>query len=161
LIDLASRQKFFAIHYVPAAKRKVWAAQAFDDLGPTAKNAVPGLIEVYERGPDPLSREVAAQALGSIRADASPAIPSLIRGATNMNEDPVVRSQSIFTLGLIRREPARVVPVLTHFAMEPSAEFRNVAIIGIRRFGPDARSALPELIKLLNIQGTYSRVPIE
>jgi len=126
LIDLARKQSLVDVPFDPASSRRSLPVEILCDLGPSASNAVPRLMRLLydtelstdagrvlaaigtasvpslvgalaaEQGH---ARSLAAQALGWMGADASPAVPLLVERLQETNR--VVRSAVIRSLGAI------------------------------------------------------------
>lgn len=79
LVALAQKQKLIKVPYVRASNRNFGAYLGFMALGPEAKNAVPTLIELFDKNINQQQWAI-ADILGSIGPDARSAIPSLILG---------------------------------------------------------------------------------
>jgi HEAT repeat protein len=152
---LARRQHFITFRRRAAANQHFQAVKAFQRLGPSAKTAVPALIEIYEQNISAVSQIETARALGSIGPPAGAAVPALLRGMTNV--DANVRRETAFVLSQIRAEPALVVPVLTNSLHDPVPAVRTAAINALGMFGKDAKSAAPSLLPLLNDPDSFTR----
>jgi HEAT repeat protein len=147
LLELLHKQSLIRISYQPAWVQNIEAAQGFEILGTNARHAVPALVDIFERAPSPSSRQFAAEALGGIGPAASPAIPSLIRGATN--SDASVRGWAMLALGSIHLDPQTVVSALTKCLNDPVVFNRVAAAQALGLYGPDAKPAIPALKQLL------------
>jgi HEAT repeat protein len=145
---LVHRQHFITFRRRTTANQHFEAVKAFQRLGPSARGAVPALIEIYEQNLSAASQIETAHALGSIGPPASPAVPALLAGMTNL--DANVRRETAFVLGQIHAEPALVAPALTNSLHDPSLPVRMAAIIALRTFGAGAKPAAPSLFPLLN-----------
>jgi hypothetical protein len=145
LIRLVAKQPIIKIHYVPASTRNLEAAAALETLGAQAQDAVPQLIEMFDRIPSRQS-EIAI-ILGCIGPPAKEAIPSLLRGTNNTNSS--LRADSVFALGGIHSEPGTVVPVLVQALRDPCDSVRYSAVGALLAFGTNARPAVPALIELI------------
>lgn len=152
---LVRRQHFISFRRRAASNQHFQAVKAFQRLGPSARGAVPALIEIYEQNLSAASQIETAHALGSIGPPASPAIPALLRGMTNI--DANVRCGTAFVLSQIHAEPALVVPVLTNSLHDSSLSVRMATINALGTFGPDAKSAAPSLLPLLNDPDSFIR----
>jgi HEAT repeat protein len=140
---------------VPAWARSIEASMGFRALGTDAKDAVPKLIELYERESFPY-QETIAYALGGIGPPASNAVPMLLKNVTN-GEAPYVADNSFRALGQIHAQPEIVVPLMIKFLKDPEPNVRSRAIWNLRSFGADAKSAAPALIESLNDSEEYVR----
>jgi HEAT repeat protein len=155
LLELLQKQSLIRIRYKPAWVRNNEAADGFEILGADAREAVPALIEIYERPQSPSSQVSAAAALAGIGPAASAAVPVLLRGTTN--SDHSVRLFAIATLGPIHSTPTIVVPALTRCLNDPFVDVRCLAARSLGHYGPDARQAVPELEQLLNAKERVMR----
>jgi HEAT repeat protein len=131
--------------------RSAQAVEAFRNLDPAAQAvAMPGLIEVYERSICGTSHsyefviEVWAFSMGPM---AKQAIPSLLRGVTNVNSS--VRSQSIMALGRVHAEPKLVVPLLVKCLSDRDSTVRWIAAACLGDFAANSKPAVPALLQLL------------
>jgi hypothetical protein len=148
LCRLASRQHFIRLAYYSASSKHVWAMAGFEILGPSASNAVPHLVRMYEKClTDPESPSPAVP-LGCIGPGAVAAIPVLLQGTTNGNSR--VRHSAIWVLGCVHREPNRVVPALAGLLSDPSESVRSVAANSLGKFGEEATAAVPALRRALS-----------
>jgi hypothetical protein len=145
---LARRQHFISFRHRAASNQHFQAVKAFQRLGPSAKTAVPALIEIYEQNLSTVSQIATAHALGSIGPPARQAAPALLRGMTNV--DANVRHETAFVLSQIHAEPALVAPALIKSLHDPVPEVRMAAIIALGTFGAGAKPAAPSLLPLLN-----------
>lgn len=148
LLELAKKQKFIRIHSKPAWVRNNEAAYGFEILGAEAKHAVPALAEIFEQDLSPSSQSSVADALAGIGPDASAAVSSLLRGATN--SDTSVRVHAVYALSQIHPPSELAVPALISYLSDPSFGVRVIAARGLGKYGPEARQAVPALVKLLN-----------
>lgn len=101
---------------------------------------------------EPQVRRNAAQALGAIRRGVEPMVPALIRHA---GHDPIpeVRGACADTLGRLRPTAvtAAALPNYVEALDDPGSpsELREALIEGLMRFGPEARPAVPAIIRAL------------
>ncbi|MGO8925638.1 MAG: HEAT repeat domain-containing protein [Limisphaerales bacterium] len=122
-------------------------------LGAEAKPAVPVLIALLNIREDPGVRLTAVLTLRSLDPVACDAVPALIKCL--QDPDFTVRSDAIFGLGELHQDPDRVIPILVEFLDKPqnpqqSVALRDRALGSLRQFGPQAKSAIPSLLRLLN-----------
>jgi HEAT repeat protein len=144
LLELFQKQRFIRISYKPAWVRNYEAELGFRILGADARQAVPALVEIYERPPSSSSQASAAAALSDIGPSASVAIPSLLRGTTN--SDAAVRLCAVSALGSFQSEPETVVPALIRCLSDTNVSVRTIAARSLGQFGPEARQAIPALM---------------
>jgi HEAT repeat protein len=105
--------------------------------------------------------------LSRMGTNALPAVPLLLQ----LIKVPTNRTAAIAarTLGVLKLEPAVVVPVLTNAlesrkqllewvrdGTEPRLAFQYEAIQALAAYGPDARSALPAIIRCLGEENPYT-----
>ena len=119
-------------------------------LGTDSKPAVPALM-TFLNDDDPDVRAAAAFTLQGLGPVASDALPSLIICL----QDPsyTVQYHAILAIGQIHQDPQRVIPLLIAFLDKPLDQrwekLRNCAICALCQFGPQAKAALPALLRLL------------
>ena len=150
-IDATRRHGWMRINYRYAFSRNDEAAYAFQIFGTNAVNAVPALIEIYEKNISPSSQRCAAQALGHIGHGAEAALPALIRNFTDTNSQ--VRFEAVSAVMYIRGKPDVVVPALTSALKDPNVNVRWNALAGLDMFGSASRPAVPEILKMLDDPG--------
>ena len=136
------------IHFVPAAVQNVEASRAFIALGDNAKTAVPALIKIYNEDLTIESRKAMTDAFAWIGPAAKPAVPLLMRAATNAN--PGIRANASWALGEIHAEPGQCVPSLIQALNDSDDWTRLSAAHALGMFGSDASSATPPLMALTN-----------
>ncbi len=130
-----------------AEERDVEAAQGFEVLGASAKDAVPALVEIYKQRISPDSEMATAWALGCIGPAAKKAIPQLLEAATNANT--VLRQCAIESLGRIRSEPELSVPGLIRALDDADQQTRYEAANALSAFGTNATAAIPALVRII------------
>src|SRR5262249_47989274 len=126
--------------------KNVEASRAFVVLGDAAKDAVPELVKAYDEDVSVPSRCAIAEALGWIGPSAKPAIPLLLRVATN--SDAQLRANALWTLGEIHADPSVCVPRLINALGDSNSWPQLCAAHALGRFGADARAATPSLTRL-------------
>jgi HEAT repeat protein len=114
------------------------AAGAFNALVEGRGESVPVSVWVLRNAPEPEARWRAADALGKIGKDATPAGPALV--AALSDGDPLVRRVAARSLGELAPDVADAVPALV--ALFPDIE----AIRAVARFGPHAAPAVRPLL---------------
>jgi HEAT repeat protein len=92
---------------------------------------------------DPRRDDPRRDAFAWIGPDARPALPLLLRAATNSNKR--VRANALWALGEIQAEPNSCVPALLQGLNDPDAWVQTSAAHALGMFGPDASVALPAL----------------
>ncbi len=149
------KQRFAKINPpMPSWMRHQAAFWGLLSLGPRASNAVPELMEMYDRQPSILWRPSITSIYGSIGPAAKAAIPQLLSGTADTNAN--VRVGSIFALGRIHAQPELVVPVLINCLYDPSPDIQGTAVNSLRAYGKQAKAAVPALIGLLNYEEAKS-----
>ena len=93
LVALAQRQQIIRIEYLPAKNRNSAGAGGFYELGRSAQNAVPALIEIANQNISRDSQYYAVYSLGCIGPAAKEAVPSLLRWTTDTND--LLRNNSV------------------------------------------------------------------
>lgn len=146
----------FNFNSTPAIAQNIHAGMGFRALGADAKDAVPRLINMYNRRQDANSQEIVALALGGIGPPASNAVPSLLRALANTGSFGVPY-YSLRALGEIHAEPEKVVPVMIKLLKDPDVNVRMMSILNLQAFGTEARQAVPALVELLTDQGVDTR----
>ncbi len=138
--------------------RAIVAFQVFQSDGAPA---VPGLLHLLG-DPDDEVRLTAMQCLQEIGPPANAAVPALVGCLKDTNI--IVRQFATGALGSIHGGPEIVVPALIEILTETNrtaaspgiaAEYTYLcgnAIYSLGKFGPEARSAVPVLLPLLNDQ---------
>jgi HEAT repeat protein len=136
-----------------AEERNAEAARGFEALGASAKDAVPALIEIYEQRISPASQSSTAYALGCIGPGAKEAIPQLLQGATNANND--LRRCAIRSLGQIHSAPEVSVPALIRALDDTNHQTRYEAANALGIFGTNATAAIPALVRAFKSQDKH------
>src|SRR5579872_1378095 len=152
-IALAQKQQFIKIRHIPAVTLNYQAAVGFQSLGSEAKDAIPALVEIYERNISRQSQRATAEILGSLGPVAKQAIPALLRGATNA--EFAARLDAVTTLGQIHAEPKVVIPALIKSLGDSNALVRNAASSSLGSFGPEAKAAVPALLRMLSDKNPF------
>jgi hypothetical protein len=143
--------------------RAILAFQVFRSDGAPA---VPGLLHLLG-DPDDEVRLTAMQCLQLIGPPAKAAVPALVGCLKDTNI--IVRHFATGALGSIHGEPEIVVPALIEILNDTnrttaipdvapgSSDMSEAAIIALGKFGPEAGSAVPVLLPLLNDQSAFIR----
>jgi len=160
LVALAQKQRLIKIHFVPAAQRNIQASRAFIVLGDTAKGAVPALVKMFDERLSTDSLSAIEDALTWIGPAAKPAIPVLLRTATNSNSR--VRANALWALGEVHAEPQLCVPALMQGLNDSDDWARLCAAHALGMFGTNAQPAIPALTEMaklpLVLQGPMSKL---
>jgi hypothetical protein len=146
LVALAQRQHVIKVRFVPAAERNIEASRAFVALGEAGSDAVPLLMEAYEKNVTQQSRYAIADALAWIGPSAKAAVPLLLVAATN--SDTRLRANALWALGDIHSQPELCVPVLIRALGDSKGQARLCAAHALGGFGADARPAIQRLTEL-------------
>lgn len=149
LVAWAQKQHLIKIHFVPAAVRNIEASRAFIVLGNTAKDAIPDLIKAYDETQSVEARSAIEDAFAWIGPDARPALPLLLRAATNSNNR--VRASALWALGEIHAEPNFCVPALLQGLNDRDSWVQTSAAHALGMFGPDASAAIPALAQFAQL----------
>ncbi len=131
-----------------ASRNNNRAADAFRNLGPSASNAVPALIEIYGQNISEMSKWSTSDASGYIGPAAEKAIPSLLIGAAGTNN--FVRASAINALGRIHGRPELLVPFLIKCLSDSQPDIQESAAGALGNYGPQAKPAVPALLNLVN-----------
>jgi HEAT repeat protein len=131
----------------PAKETREMAVFGFYALGSMGKDAVPALIELL-KDRDTDVRYHAARSLGYIGGDAEPAIPQLLLLVDHTNR--VIAWTAMSSLGMIRRKPFVVVPLLITNLLSTNAILYDRTILALGDFGEQARAASPFILPFLN-----------
>ena len=127
--------------------RNSLATVGFKVLGADAQQAVPALIQIYERNISPASQQETSLSLIGIGPAGRVAIPSFLRGAASPNQE--VRRVAVVALSALHAEPQLVVPALVKSLSDTNDVIRLMAVQGLQLFGPDAQQAIPAVVPLL------------
>ena len=150
LLALAQKQHFIVIRAPPPAW--TWnyrAAMGFQALGPEASNAVPALVQIYNRRISMYSQSDVLNAFTSIGPAALPdANPVFLDALTNA--DHSIRLQAEFAVSQMQAQPDVFVPALVNSLKDPkNAPYIALIIQSLANYGPQAKAAVPALTNLL------------
>ena len=122
----------------------------FGVLGSAAKPAVPGLIALLNN-PDPFIQDSAVLCLGAVGPAAEEAVPALLLLTKDQPAGIPNPNNAVVALGLIHARSETVVPVLIGYLNGSSAKSgqQGWSIQALAQFGPEAKAAIPSLVKLL------------
>jgi HEAT repeat protein len=138
-----------------SAQIRLEAAYKLGQLGPSARRAVPALIDALEADADQRVRLASATALGRIGAAASAAVPSLVEAVKTGNHD--LASASARSLGNIGPQSRAAVPILTRAMSSGFTSVRYNAAYALGAIGPAAKDAEPALLTELTSVTPYIR----
>lgn len=123
------------------------AAYALGQISLSNPAAIP-LLEAALKDEEYSVRKTAAIALGQVGAAAQRSVPALLE-ALQDTSDPV-RREAATSLGLIHPAAADVVPILLQTAKkDPDAHTRIRALTALASYGPEAESAIPDLVAMM------------
>ncbi len=145
IIKLLQKQHFIKAPLAPV-NHNLNAYFGFVALGSRASNAVPRLIEIFDRDPAPVPQQAVPAILGGFGPAAAQAVPALLRAVTHTNA--IVRGNAIYALRQIYAASNLVVPALIKCLSDPDARVRALAARSLGSCGRDAQSAVPALIQL-------------
>jgi HEAT repeat protein len=148
VMDLLGKQHFIRVSYIPAERQNQAAYFAFLRLGTNADVAVPALMEIYERGFSPFSRQCAAGSLRPLGPAANAAIPLLQRGLADTNT--LVRCDTLLALSSL--QPELVISTLTNALTDPDAKVRGFACQALPLLGRG-----PGAVRAWNPDGTWAK----
>jgi HEAT repeat protein len=117
------------------------------------KPAVPKLVQLLGNS-DPIVRQRATEALGSIGPEASEAAPLLVALMDDPNDR--VRMEAAYAIGSIGSAAPEAVRVLGAALTDPYEWTRTAAAHSLTNLGPEAKGALPALKKASRNFGDWS-----
>ena len=129
------------------SKDRTAQGQAIQELAIIGEVAVPGLLELLEKGEWQV-RNQAAVALGAIGPPAASATSALM--AALQDVDKYLRGHAAASLGQIGRDAKAVVPALTNALKDKEEDVRRNAAVALGCFGPVAKDAFSAPTELLN-----------
>jgi HEAT repeat protein len=148
LMQLTKRQRLLSLRLIPAYQLQYQAALGFARLGSAASNALPDLIKIYDENISVSSRYWTINALGSVGASCSNAVPFLVKTLSNTNMG--VRLSCIQSLHMIRAAPELSVPALIKTLNDQQGMVRYTAVLALGAFEEGAKPAMPFLTNLLS-----------
>jgi len=149
LIQLSQKQHVINIKLKYAGTRQKEGFYGLLALGALAKSAVPALLEIYNEhrtGTYDNFLETAAL-IANMGPAAADAVPRFVKATTDTNFQD--RFNAVLTLSRIRARPDLSVPALTASLRDPHETVRGTAALCLVDFGTNARSAIPEMTRLL------------
>jgi hypothetical protein len=148
------KQKLVHFNFKSADQRRGEAILGYDALGPLASVQVLSLSGILTNDPSPDVRQAAAQALAAIGPEARLAASALFHAAKDTNN--VVRDCAFIALARIRPDPHLTVPILVAGLDDPN--LRALAAHALGEYGPEARAAVPALLRMLATNNSASLV---
>ncbi len=132
---------------------RLQAAAALEEIGPSAYPAAKALADaLFDKSP--AVRAKAAEALGQIGPGAEEAIPDLVFALRD--KVAFVRRRAAGALGVLRANPKLAVPGLIQALQDEdrapdrsSTSVPVVAALALANYGPEAKAAVPALLKAL------------
>jgi hypothetical protein len=146
MMNWVAKQRIIRFPLDYAENRRFQAESGFQALGSEGSSAVPELIRIHEMTSSQDCRYIIIETFGWIGSGAEEAVPLVFQAATN--SDPIFRLLAIRTLGQMHVQPVKSVSVLTGALKDPSPWLRLTAVKGLENFGPQAKEAVPDLMKL-------------
>ncbi|MGE3313088.1 MAG: HEAT repeat domain-containing protein [Limisphaerales bacterium] len=135
------------------------AIHALGRIGPEAGAAVPDLAKWLVRGTDrPIFRSSAATALGRIARDPDIAVPALVRGLEDSDEE--VRQCAIRAIARFGPRAAPAVEALRRALVDSAESVRILAAESLAAIGPEARGAIPSLLAARNNNPSVMSGPV-
>jgi hypothetical protein len=150
LLLWSSKQSLITFQFRSASYYHALSTYGFGALGPTAKPAVPALIDALQDKDDEVSA-TAANCLACIGREARDAAPALVQ-VLNKTRNGVIIMESMRALGCTRAEPETVVPLLLEYINGPrqGLNYSEFAIEALGLYGTDATAAVPVLEELIS-----------
>lgn len=136
------------------------AAKALGQVGPDAKEALPGLVEVLkDKKTGALTREHAARSLLRVGGtdEAAAVVPPLAEVLADSSTRPELRKLAADGLGRLGPAASAAVPALAQALADKSPEVRRAAALALEKVGPDAKDTLPAVEKLLKDSDQFVR----
>jgi hypothetical protein len=159
-ILLLRKQSVFSFRIFTADEYHIMGRYGFEILGSEAAYAVPDLVGLLTGTNDKDIQAEAAVSLGRIGSAASNAVPALIKSLDGTNG--FVRYMAASALAAIHEKPDLAVPAL----LKACEKYQNnwtlahCTIQSLGEFGPEARSAIPELTNLLMLHPQDERMRV-
>jgi HEAT repeat protein len=128
----------------PVEQVRSRAVLAVSRFGPKAKSAVGILADWFQKDSREWVQPLVAEALGSLGAEAAPAVPMLIKAARDTRFE--TRENAIYALGLIGPKVEGVLPVVRGAMADPDSHVRSRASSALAALGGPE---IPGLIEAL------------
>jgi HEAT repeat protein len=129
------------------ARVRIEAAEDLGRIGRPAAAALPALVPLSEKDPDPLVRLEAAKAVASIDPKNETALPILVEALRDRT--PRVRKRAAECLGDLGAGAAPAVAALVKAVSDSDPAVAWAAIDALGQIGPDAEPAVPALREAL------------
>jgi HEAT repeat protein len=123
------------------------AAEDLGQIGAPAADAVPALLQLTKKDPDPLTRIAAAQAVTAIDPKNETAIPALEEALQDKAAN--VRKKAAESLGDLGPGARSVIPILIKTVKDPDPLVSWASIDALGQIGPKAEAAVPTLVEAL------------
>jgi hypothetical protein len=137
LMELAQRQHFIKVNYVPANVRVTMGGLGFHYLGSKAEDAVPAMIAMYdEPGLSEGSKFCLLGSLAEIHVRPELVLPVLAKSMHDPSQ--LVRAQAATMLVTFSQDAKLAVPILIKMAQDQNAEVRAVGSNTLRLIDPVA-----------------------
>ncbi|MFO0815495.1 MAG: HEAT repeat domain-containing protein [Gemmatales bacterium] len=117
-----------------------------------AKSTAPLVASLLEKDRDVLVRRSAAEALGVIGADSKMTIAALSKAMKDTDTEVIARASTS-----ISKYGKDAVPVLRQALAEKDNQVRKYAADALASIGPDAKEAVPDLLKAYQAEGPNMR----
>lgn len=124
------------------AVKKRKAVKQVAGMGASAKPAIPVLVSLLEKDRDGLVRRGAAEALGAIGGEPKVTIAALSKALKDSDAE-VIAAASVS----LSKYGKQAVPTLQQALTDSDNQVRRYAAEAIAKIGPDAKDAVPALIK--------------
>jgi HEAT repeat protein len=140
------------------------AAEVLGRIGPAAKDAIPALDKMHKEGTT-YEKSLCAFGLAKITAKPEPYV-SEMAGLLQHSKSDLVRSKIVEMLMDFGTDARPALPALLAIVKQKDRrdgplggrDLREAAAAALAAFGPDAKSAVPDLIDM--VQASYSRAQI-
>jgi len=144
LINLAKKQTFLKINYIPAADLNYIGVHGLILLGEHTGAAIPELIQILNGNISTESKDMIILALRDIGGNATAVVPQLLR--MELDEKGDLRRHVIWALAAIHEYPEIVVPRLIQILHDQDFKFRVDAAEAIGAYHARATFAVPDLV---------------
>lgn len=142
--------------FTPADRVRAKAFGGYMALGTTASGQIPALSELLTNDRLPSVRALAAGVFGFIALDdADRAAPALLKATKDKDKD--VRNGAFWSLSRIHSRPETTIPILIE-GLDDSFDVarENAAAALGYNYGPEAKAAVPALLRTLTINRAAS-----